>query len=146
MNTHNAHVRFGKFDGQLLTRVPVSYLRWAVSSLCSGPVELSTGQHAPMHEAAKAEMVRRGERLQGIDVSHHAIDRASLYFIPMFRLEHEPNEGIASWLARRALAAWQKREYMGGTRDGNCWKVVDGGIKFVIEELAIPVVKTVESP
>lgn len=81
--------------------------------------------------------------MQDIEVSLYAIDRASLYLIARFRLEHGPMEGIASWLARKAKAAWEKRESM-GKKDGDTWKIKDDGIVFVIDELAIPVVKTVE--
>lgn len=144
MNTHDAFVRFGKHQGIRLTRVPVSYLTWAVTNTVTGPVELAGGQMVPMHEAAKSEIERRGERMQKIEVSLHAIDRASLYFVPKFRLEHGHMEGIVSWLSRLAWEAWQQREAIGRKKEDGTWKIEFAGIVFVVEELAVPVVKTVE--
>ena len=145
MDTHHAFVRFGKYEGERLTRVPVGYLKWAITNDCMGPVELAAGVMVPMHEASKAEIERRGERLEGIEISLHAVDRASLHFLPKFRLEHRTNEGLASWLARNALQAWAEREALPGVRhEGENWKVPYCGITFVFNELALPVLKTVE--
>jgi len=144
MNTHDAVMPFGKYQGERVTRVPVSYLKWAVSVRAEAPVETKEGSF-PFHEVAKSEMQRRGERLENIDVSLHAIDRASLYFVPKFRLEHGHMEGIASWLGRLAWEAWQRRTELGARKEDGTWKLIHNGIKFVIEEQAIPVVKTVET-
>jgi hypothetical protein len=142
MNTHGVMMSFGKYNGQRVTRVPVGYLKWAVANQAELVVMTPEGSF-PFHEIAKAEIARRGERLENIDVSMHAIDRASLYFIPMYRLEHGHNEGIASWLARLAWEAWQSRR-PDEKREGDTWKITRGKITFVIEEMLIPVVKTVE--
>lgn len=142
MNTHDAMMSFGKYEGQRVTRVPVSYLKWAVANQAASPVETKDGTF-PFHEVARAEITRRGERLENIDISLHAIDRASLYFIPIYRLEHGHNEGIASWLGRLAWEAWQSRR-PDEKREGDMWKITRGRITFVIEEMLIPVVKTVE--
>lgn len=144
MNTHDAIMSFGKYEGQRVTRVPVGYLKWAVANQAAAPVETKEGTF-PFHEVAKAEILRRGERLENIDVSMHAIDRASLYFMPKFRLEHGHMEGLASWVQRLAWEAWQVREKHGKKGDDGVWKIDHNGIKFIIEEMLIPVVKTVES-
>lgn len=143
MNTHDAIMTFGKYEGQRVTRVPVSYLKWAVSNRAETIIETKDGRF-PFHEVAKAEIQRRGERLENIEVSHHAIDRASLYFMPKFRLEHGHMEGLASWLARLSWEAWRDRKPGERQIDGT-WKIERHGIKFIIEEMAVPVVKTVES-
>jgi hypothetical protein len=142
MNTHDAMMSFGKYEGQRVTRVPVGYLKWAVANQAASPVETKDGTF-PFHEVAKAEIERRGERLENIDVSLHAIDRASLYFLPIWRLEHGHMEGIASWLGRLSWEAWQSRKPE-EKREGNTWKITRGQITFIIEEMLIPVVKTVE--
>jgi hypothetical protein len=143
MNTHDAIMPFGKYEGQRVTRVPVGYLKWAVANGASSMVATKDGSF-PFNEVAKAEITRRGERLENIDVSLHAIDRASLYFLPVYRLEHGHMEGIASWLGRLAWEAWQSRKPGEKCIEGNGWKITRGQITFVIEEMAIPVVKTVE--
>lgn len=145
MNTHDAFVRFGKYNGERVTRIPVGYLKWAVANRCEGVVELVNGAVAQLYEVAPFEIQRRGERMENIEVSMHAIDRASLYFIPKFRLTHGHMEGFASWLSRLAWEAWQQRETSGKKESGGQWKIEYGGIKFIIEEMVIPVVKTVES-
>lgn len=143
MNTHDAIMTFGKYEGQRVTRVPVGYLKWAVANEASSIVETKDGKF-PFHEVARAEIERRGERLENIDVSLHAIDRASLYFIPKYRLERGHMEGIASWVGRLAWEAWQDRKPGERQIDGS-WKIERNGIKFIIEEMVIPVLKTVES-
>jgi hypothetical protein len=142
MNTHDAIMPFGKYEGQRVTRVPVGYLKWAVANAASSMVETKEGSF-PFHEVAKSEITRRGERLENIDVSLHAIDRASLYFLPIWRLEHGHMEGIASWVGRIAWEAWQSRRPE-EKREGNTWKITRGRVTFIVEEMAIPVVKTVE--
>lgn len=142
MNTHDAIMPFGKYEGQRVTRVPVGYLKWAVANEAGSIVETKDGRF-PFCEVARAEITRRGERLENIDVSLHAIDRASLYFLPMFRLEHGHMEGIASWLGRLSWEAWQSRKES-ERREGNVWKITRGKITFIIEEMVVPVVKTVE--
>lgn len=146
MDTHNAFVRFGKYTGERVTRIPVGYLKWAIANKCEGPVELSNGAPAQLHEVAPFEIKRRGERIDSIDVSMHAIDRASLYFLPKFRLEHGHMEGLASWLQRTALEAWTNRWTLPGVQhEGDNWKIPLNGVIYVIEKMVIPVVKTVES-
>ena len=145
MNPHNAYVRFGKYEGQRLTRVPVGYLKWAVANRCEGVVELASGAGVPLCNVAPFEIQRRGERLEDIEVSLHAIDRASLHFLPKFRLEHQTNEGLASWISRNAFDAWIRRNDLPGVEhDGDHWKISHNGIVFVFNELALPVLKTVE--
>jgi hypothetical protein len=144
MNTHDVMMPFGKYAGQRVTRVPVSYLKWAVANEVEARVETKEGTF-PFFEVARSEIERRGERLENIDVSMHAIDRASLYFMPKFRLEHGHMEGLASWVARLSWEAWQHRETHGKKGDDGVWKIEHNGIKFIVEEMLIPVVKTVES-
>lgn len=143
MNTHESVICFGKFEGTLLTRVPVSYLKWTVSSGCVGEVRLKDGTKVTIAEAAKAEIARRGERLGEVEISMHAIDRASLYYIPKFRLEHGNMEGLVSWLYRVTCEAWRQKKSGERQADG-VWKIEYDRMKFVIEEMVVPILKTVE--
>jgi len=88
---------FGKHLGTPITRVPRSYLRWMV------------GVGTPHADAARAELERRGTRLPTIEVSGHAIDRASQRCLKLWRKSREGDEGLYSWLARIGMEAWLKR-------------------------------------
>ena len=141
MNTHHAKVKFGKHDGELLTRVPVNYLNWAVSQNCNGPVDLQGGQRVSMLDAAKAEIERRGERLQTVDVSGHAVDRFSLKFMRQYNEHRLENEGLYSFLGR--ITEQLVNDDIEVEQDSKTtfkWN----GCKFVVQNLAIPVLITVK--
>lgn len=126
IDTHGFTMSHGKHAGELITRIPVGYLKWMVQS-----------QHTLAHWAA-AELKRRGTTTPDLDVSGHAIDRASLY---LRKLWHETKlsdeEGLYSWLCRMAKGALAEGERL------DSGKISFGGIKFVFDEGAYPVVKTV---
>ncbi len=85
----------GKHSGELISRVPVGYLRWMVQN-----------NHS---QAAKAEeeLARRGLGVTAadVDVSSHAIDRASLRLLSHWAELSTYNEGLHSWLMRMAEEA-----------------------------------------
>ena len=117
-------IDFGKHAGERYTRVPVSYLRWMVNV-----------RH-PKADIAEAELNRRGTTLPTLEISHHAIDRASVHLLDKWRKWRQKDEGLYSWLHRVANQAWQK--------DQSADRVEFGGIVFVFErDGAWPVVKTV---
>lgn len=96
INTHGMIVDFGKHRGAPWTRLPVSYLTWMVGS-----------RHSKA-EIAAAELKRRGTRTPSLDVSGHAIDRASLGCRKIWHETRGEDEGIHAWLVRvseEALAA-----------------------------------------
>lgn len=66
LNTHGVRLDFGKHSGELITRVPVSYLKWMVRN------------GTKSSDLAAAELERRGTQTPEVEVSGHAIDRASL--------------------------------------------------------------------
>lgn len=144
MNTHNAVVSFGKYQGTLVTRVPLGYLKWAIANHCAGQVVLADGSSARMFEVAPHEMQRRGERLEGIEVSAHAVDRFSDRHLDKWRLNREKEEGLYSWMQRKGLEAWSRRT-LPGTKatDNGIYRIEHDGIIWVLEDLEIPVVKTV---
>lgn len=127
MNTHNLTCDFGRHKGTLYTRMPISYLQWMINS-----------NHSQAKIAA-AELERRGTTTPSLDISGHAIDRASLRLLSQWREEGAPNdEGLNSWLSRVAAEALEKK-----IKDNKgCY--LHNGIKFVFEEDGVwPVLKTV---
>ena len=61
-------IEFGKYKGQRVTRLPVDYLEWLINEGAA---------YAPI---CQAELKRRGVTPghKQVEVSNHAIDRASL--------------------------------------------------------------------
>ncbi len=142
INTHGLLMNFGRHNGERITRVPIGYLRWAVAQ----PVErlLSTPQGAfPFWVVAKAEIQRRGERRDDIEVSGHAIDRLSLRYRKVWHNTRQPNEGLYSWAQRQAKEAWSRRENA-RMQSENVYSIKYLGIIWIIEAMALPVVKTVK--
>ena len=99
INTHNLRVDFGKHKGELWTRVPVSYLKWLSNQPERNAADIS-------HDIARAELKRRGTVTPTIEVSGHAIDRASLNCRKIWhQTALDENEGLHAWLCRMAAAA-----------------------------------------
>lgn len=88
IDTHNLACDFGKHKGTAYTRLPVSYLFWMVN--CN---------HSRA-DIAQAELDRRGTVLPDVDVSGHAIDRASLNCRKIWHENKQEGEGLYSWLCR----------------------------------------------
>lgn len=117
MNTHNVVVDFGKHKGELWTRLPVSYLKWCVNTMPGGE----------RFDLAKSELERRGTTLDAtIEISGHAIDRASLNCRAIWHQTKIGDEGLHRWLCRVGTMAIDH-----GERDGD--KIRWGGMKFVFE-------------
>lgn len=125
INTHGYIMPSGRHAGTPITRVPVNYLTWMV------------GAHHSLAEVARAELKRRGTTLPTIDISHHAIDRASLQCRRTWHETKNPDEGIASWLHRMAAEALKTKPDDKGRR-------MYAGMKFAFEmDGEWPVLKTV---
>lgn len=118
LNTHHEVIDFGKHKGQLWTRVPISYLQWLGNST-QGTLNVMM---------ARSEIKRRGTSYPTIDISGHAIDRASL---SCRKIWHETalnnEEGLNSWLIRISQEALDKGE----KKDD---KILYKGMKFVFEK------------
>jgi hypothetical protein len=94
VNTHNYTLKNSRqHAGKLITRVPVSYLRWMVRE-----------NHSEARYA-QAELDRRGSTLPTMDISGHAIDRASLHCLDIYKRTRERDEGLNAWLLRMAANA-----------------------------------------
>ena len=126
MNTHGWVCDFGRHRGTLYTRLPVSYLKWMVNT-----------QHSRA-EIAAAELGRRGTVTPELDVSGHAVDRASIIGLEVWKTTRRDDEGLHAWLCRRAAEAL-------ATHDADAQgRLRHGGLKFVFEhEGAWPILKTV---
>jgi hypothetical protein len=126
--SENFRLPTGKFRGVLITRVPPGYLRWMISS---GHV---------LWEFAKKELDRRGSEELNIEVTAHAIDRASCRLIDKFMAEASPQEGIWTWLAKKAEEALAK--YDGMLQDNI--QVLHEEVVYVFEmKFVVPVLTSV---
>ncbi len=123
--THNLRMVNGKHAGERITRVPQSYLRWMVRA-----------QHE-MAEAALAELERRGAHVPALEVTGHAIDRASTRCLKQWKRSRKPDEGLHAWLSRITLEAIQKHGRSRGVLRHEGMKLV------LVEDGAYPVLTTV---
>lgn len=126
MNTHGVTVNFGKHKGELITRLPISYIKWMINN------------DTPMADYAKAELERRGDTLPKVEISGHAIDKASLRVRKIWHDTRGDDEGLYSWLQRITLEAMDNGEKL------NSGKIKYLGMKLVIEEgEEFPCLKTI---
>jgi hypothetical protein len=103
INTHNLRVDFGKHKGELWTRVPVAYLKWLTNKAPINPGDIAG-------DIARSELKRRGTVTPTIEVSGHAIDRASLSCRKIWHETRGPDEGLHAWLCRMAQAALDAKD------------------------------------
>lgn len=123
--THGYTLKNGRHAGMLITRVPVSYLKWMVNA-----------KHTEARYA-QAELDRRGTVTPTLEVSGHAIDRASQCCLDHWRAQRQEDEGLHAWLVRVSTEALAV-----GTPRGE--KIIHAGMRFVFERDGVwPVLKTV---
>jgi hypothetical protein len=129
MNTHGLVIDFGRHKGELYTRVPVNYLLWMVNSNHYRAV------------VAQAELDRRGTVLPKIEISGHAIDRASLMLLKAWKENTKKEVGLHAWLCKISEEAYKKGiDKTSGLDVGISYYM---GIKFVFQLGQWPVLKTV---
>ena len=122
---HDAVLVFGKHVNTRIVNVPIGYLKWMVNTKT---------QQAKL---AQLELDRRGYVMPEIEVSGHAIDRASLWCRAIWHEDANEGEGLHAWLLRRGLEATTRGEVRG---DKRIW----AGLKWVFAEGSeFPVLKTV---
>lgn len=92
-DTHHWRMPNGRHKGERITRVPVSYLKWMVNV-----------RHSEAAMAA-AELERRDTVTPDLEVSGHAIDRASLLCRRIWHETSDEGEGLHAWLVRLAREA-----------------------------------------
>lgn len=121
----NVRLSFGKYNGERITRVPPGYLVYMVQN------------QTPLWEEAAMELERRGTIFPTLEVTGHALDRASQRLLGVWTGDRHGNEGLHSWLIRVATEALEC-----GVEEGN--RIVWKNIGFVFNlEYAAPVLKTV---
>jgi hypothetical protein len=94
-----------------------------------------------MADTARAELDRRGTFLPVMEVSNHAIDRASTSCLELWiQTRDGPKEGIASWLHRRALEAIKEPKDKKGRRKygGMVW-AFEAGSDWPVLKTVFPV-------
>lgn len=130
INTHNYKMRVGKHAGALITRVPISYLRWMVNE-----------KHTEA-AYARAELARRNTTMPQLEISGHAIDSASLRIRKTWHTTSKKDEGLHAWLHRVAIEA--RTQGMKDPDEPGKFHYI--GVTFVfVEGDEFPVLKTVMS-
>jgi hypothetical protein len=119
INTHDLIIDFGKHKGERWTRVPVSYLTWLGNQV----------EENENVKIARAELARRGSTYPTIEISGHAVDRASLQCRKIWHDTRGREEGLNSWLIRMSNEALVK----GKKFEDNPNKYRYLGMKFVFE-------------
>lgn len=112
-----AVMQFGKHKGTPITRLPVSYLRWMVAEDVCKSIALD-------------ELKRRGTSLVQMEITAHALDRASLRLLGMWKKRDNPGEGLHAWLNRLALEADKFRKDSREEFTALGTKVIHKGIVF----------------
>lgn len=131
-NTHGFRMPHGKHRGELLTRVPVSYLRW-----------ISNERGHSLQAMAKAELDRRGTTMPTLEISGHAIDRASLNCRKVWHSTANEGEGLHAWLMRMGGEARERGRPCDSDEPGST-RFDYAGLRWVfVEGEEFPVLKTV---
>jgi hypothetical protein len=100
MSVKKIVIDFGKHDGQLMTRVPVDYLRWLAN------MDRHYIRNGRDYTAmARQELNRRGGAYDSIIPSLHAVDRFSTRFPDRWE---DRTRGLASFLAAMSDLAWEQ--------------------------------------
>lgn len=90
----------GKFRGVSIKRTPTKFLEWAERAMPE-----------PFCVKAREELDRRGTSHKKIQVSDHAIDRASTRLLKLWMDETSGEIGLYSWLAAKADQALDTAEF-----------------------------------
>lgn len=103
---HGKKIDFGRYGGELWTRLPISYLKWILNTF---------DNEREAYVLAQTELDRRGIVIdQKVEISEHAIDRASLRCMSIWRETRQANEGLHAWLYRCASEAFWRINYKSG--------------------------------
>jgi hypothetical protein len=94
-------------------------------------------ENTPQADIAKAEFERRGDTMPKIELTGHAIDRASLKVLTIWYKTRNKNEGFYSWLQRMTLEAIAQGAQIGD-------RIHYKGMKFcVVKGNEFPTLKTI---
>lgn len=134
INTHDMTIDFGKHKGERVTRIPRSYLHW----LANGNVNESWAN------IAKSELKRRGSSIPTMELSGHALDRASQSCLEIWKKtrKEEPTqqpEGLYTWLMRMATEARKNPPVREGVfRHGDMQFIFEEGDEFPSLKTVMP--------
>lgn len=104
-NTHNEVIDFGRHKGERWTRLPISYLKWMLNEM---------PKDSEKWAMADAELERRGDTMPTeIEISNHAIDKASLRVRKAWHTDRGQDEGLYSWLVRISTEALSEKNKQG---------------------------------
>lgn len=126
-DTGSSLVDFGKYAGLAYAQIPSSYLWWMVK------VDHSRSQ------LAQVELNRRGATAPVVEISAHALDRASQRLLGLWQRDCRGRVGLHTWLTQQATAAWQNQ--VAGDKSGH---YLHQGCVFVFSVTGLwPILKTV---
>lgn len=129
INTHNLKCDFGKHKDKLYTRIPVGYLKWMINE---------PGMFPERKAIARAELKRRGTIIPSLDISGHALDRASLRLLDRWKHREDQEQGLHAWLEGQA------KEALRTGKESQPGKRIHNGVWFVFEmDGEWPVLKSV---
>lgn len=116
------YIGFGRYSGTPWTRLPISYLR-----------KLANSGYGSGQAQARLELERRGLSVEDedIEITLHAVDRASLKLIGRWKKEARGELGFASWIKKGAQEAIRQGQFVGNNRyvyNGVVYVVVSGHI------------------
>lgn len=104
-DTHNKTIEFGKHKGERWTRLPISYLKWMMNEM---------PKDSESWALADSELERRGDTMPTeVEISNHAIDKASLRVRKQWHQDRGLDEGLYSWLVRIASEALELKNKQG---------------------------------
>lgn len=98
----NEIIDFGKHKGERWTRLPLSYLKWMMNEMPKDDEKWAM---------ADAELKRRGDTMPTeVEISNHAIDKASLRVRKAWHEDRKEDEGLYSWLVRISTEILSKQQ------------------------------------
>jgi hypothetical protein len=124
---HDLRIDFGKHRGERWTRLSQNYLRYLINT-----------EH-PQAYLARAELERRGiSELPDLEITAHAVDRASQNCLDIWQRTRKGDEGLHAWLRRAVKEALER-----GERDA-AGRYLWHGMRLVIYQgVQFPLLKTV---
>lgn len=113
-NTHNLTIEFGKHKGERWTRLPISYLKWMLNEM---------PKDSEAWSLADSELERRGDTMpKDVEISNHAIDKASLRVRKAWHNDRGQDEGLYSWLVRISTEALSEKNGLNEQNERINWK------------------------
>lgn len=108
-DTHNITIEFGKHKGERWTRLPISYLKWMLNEM---------PKTSEAWALADSELERRGDTMPSeVEISNHAIDKASLRVRKAWHDDRGVEEGLYSWLTRVCTEALELKNNGGAEQN-----------------------------